>query len=188
MGAGLAAIALVIGHVAVPVVMALAVVAGLGYPALTGAWSAQLPKLIPAGRITHAYAADAATYSVAAVAAPPIATALVAVSATAPLWLAVALLLAMLPLATSALARAMDCADSRTWPTSRRSDSCIAQAGSAAVVPPGQALTDATPTDPDGDDAPDLLLAMDSSHYAALRRIPADRRTAGLTPTARNAW
>jgi MFS family permease len=98
MGAGLAAIAVVIGHVPVPVVMGLAVVAGLGYPALTGAWSAQLPKLIPSERITHAYAADAATYSVAAVVAPPIATALVAVYATAPLWLAVALLLACIVL------------------------------------------------------------------------------------------
>ena len=70
----------------------LAVVAGLGYPALTGAWSAQLPKLIPGERLKQAYASDAATYSVAAVVAPPLATALVAVSATAPLWVPVVLL------------------------------------------------------------------------------------------------
>ena len=93
MAAGLAVIALTIGHLAVPVVMLFAVIAGLGYPALTGAWSAQLPKLVPADRITHAYSSDAATYSVAAVVAPPIATALVAVGATVPLWFTVALLL-----------------------------------------------------------------------------------------------
>ena len=58
--------------------MAMAVFAGLGYPALTGAWSAQLPKMIPVDRLKHAYASDAATYSVAAVVAPPLATALVA--------------------------------------------------------------------------------------------------------------
>ena len=94
MGTGLAAIAVLLGHIPIPAVMALAVVAGLGYPALTGAWSAQLPKLVPADRITSAYGSDAATYSVAAVVAPPLATALVAVSATAPLWLTVTLLMA----------------------------------------------------------------------------------------------
>lgn len=98
MGAGLAAIAIVLGHIPVPAVMALAVVAGLGYPALTGAWSAQLPKLVSPDRITSAYASDAATYSVAAVVAPPLATALVAVSATAPLWLTVTLLVASMVL------------------------------------------------------------------------------------------
>jgi MFS family permease len=92
MSTGLAAIALMIGSVPVPVVMALAVVAGLGYPALTGAWSAQLPRMIPADRLKASYAADAATYSVAAVVAPPLATALIAVSATAPLWVPVVLL------------------------------------------------------------------------------------------------
>lgn len=98
MGAGLAAIALVIGHAPLGVVMALAVIAGLGYPALTGALSAQLPRLVPPDRLTHAYSADAATYSVAAVAAPPIAAALIAVSTTAPLWLPVALLVVSMAL------------------------------------------------------------------------------------------
>jgi MFS family permease len=94
MATGLAAIAATIGSVPIPAVMAMAVVAGLGYPALTGAWSAQLPRFIPADRLKHAYASDAATYSVAAVVAPPVATALVALSATAPLWVPVALLVA----------------------------------------------------------------------------------------------
>lgn len=92
MATGLAAIALTIGHAPIPIIMTLAVLAGLGYPALTGAWSAQLPKMIPADRLKHAYAADAATYSVAAVVAPPLAIALVALSATAPLWVPVVLL------------------------------------------------------------------------------------------------
>lgn len=98
MGIGLATIAVALGHIPVPAVMALAVVAGLGYPALTGAWSAQLPKLVSPDRITSAYASDAATYSVAAVVAPPLATALVVVSATAPLWLTVTLLFASMVL------------------------------------------------------------------------------------------
>jgi MFS family permease len=92
MAAGLVAVALTIGKVSVGWVMAMAVVAGFGYPAITGAWSAQLPRLLPAAAIKRAYSADAATYSIAAVAAPPLAAALVAVSTTAPLWLPVILL------------------------------------------------------------------------------------------------
>lgn len=98
MAVGLAAIALTIGRVPVPVVIVLAVIAGLGYPALTGAWSAQLPKVVIPDRLKHAYSRDAATYSVAAVAAPPLATALVAIYATAPLWFTVVLLLASIVL------------------------------------------------------------------------------------------
>ena len=70
MAVGLAAIALLIGKVPLWLVMAMAVFAGFGYPAVTGAWSAQLPRLIPGTAITRAYSADAATYSVAAVVAP----------------------------------------------------------------------------------------------------------------------
>ncbi len=90
LAAGIAGIALLIGHTPIAVVLGLAVVAGFGYPAATGAWSAQLPKLV-SGDLTRAYAADAATYSAAAVVAPPLAVALVAVDARAPLWLVVAL-------------------------------------------------------------------------------------------------
>ncbi|MCX6433540.1 MAG: MFS transporter, partial [Actinobacteria bacterium] len=92
--ASLTASAAIGGPIVGALIDALAVFAGLGYPALTGAWSAQLPKLIPPDRVTHAYSADAATYSVAAVIAPPIATALVFFSATAPLWMPVVLLVA----------------------------------------------------------------------------------------------
>jgi MFS family permease len=96
MAAGLIAVALAIGKVPVGWVMAMAVVAGFGYPAITGAWSAQLPRLIPRSDLKRAYSSDAATYSIAAVAAPPLAAALVSVSDTAPLWLPVVLLLVSL--------------------------------------------------------------------------------------------
>ena len=96
MALGLIAIALTIGKVPIGWVMAMAVVAGFGYPAITGAWSAQLPRLVPAEGLRHAYSSDAATYSVAAVVAPPVAAALISVSTTAPLWLPVILLLGSL--------------------------------------------------------------------------------------------
>jgi MFS family permease len=98
MALGLAAIALAITRAPLGIVMVLALVAGLGYPAITGAWSAQLPRLVPREHLTKAYSSDAATYSVAAVVAPPVAAALVAVSTTAPLWLPVLLLVASLGL------------------------------------------------------------------------------------------
>lgn len=106
MASGLAVVALLLGHVPIGVVMAVAVLAGVGYPSLTGAWSAQIPRLVPSDALNRAYAADAATYSVAAVAAPPIATSLVGLAATAPIWLAVAVLaIAMASLTRVPLAR-----------------------------------------------------------------------------------
>ncbi len=92
MAVGIAAVALSIGQLPLAIVMLFAVVTGFGYPAITGAWSAQLPHLLPTEGLPRAYSADAATYSVAAVIAPPIAAALIAVSDTAPLWLPVLLL------------------------------------------------------------------------------------------------
>lgn len=92
MAGGIAAVALTIGHLPLLVVAAFAAIAGFGYPAITGAWSAQLPILLPAERLTRGYSADAATYSVAAVVAPPVAAALVGWSITAPLWLPVLLM------------------------------------------------------------------------------------------------
>lgn len=111
MAVGLLVIALLIGRVPVPVVLLLAVVAGTGSPALTGAWSAQVPSLVRPDVLRRAYSADAATYSVAAVVAPPAATALVALAPTAPIWLTIALLLASMlllrtvPLRTTAAPR-----------------------------------------------------------------------------------
>lgn len=89
----LAAVSLTIGRAPLALVLILAAAAGLAYPAITGAWSAQLSRLVPADRLSHAYGYDAATYSIAAVVAPPAAAALVAVSARAPLWMPVTLAL-----------------------------------------------------------------------------------------------
>lgn len=93
LAAALGAIAASIGHVPLVVVLLFSLAAGFAYPAITGAWSAQLPRLVAPGGLSHAYGYDAATYSIAAVVAPPVAAALVAVSTTAPLWLPVALAL-----------------------------------------------------------------------------------------------
>jgi MFS family permease len=90
---GLVAIDVTLGHLPLLVVMVIALVAGFGYPALTGAWTAQLPRLIEPSRLRHALSFDATTYSIAAVVAPPVASALVVINGRAPLWLPIALLL-----------------------------------------------------------------------------------------------
>jgi MFS family permease len=90
---GIIAIAVFIGHAPLPALMALAAVTGLAYPALTGAWTAQLPPLVTPQMLPRAYSIDAGTYSVASIIGPPAAAALLAVSITAPLWLPAALLI-----------------------------------------------------------------------------------------------
>ena len=93
MAVGLTCFALFLAHMPLAFALLLAFLTGLGYPAITGAWSAQLPHLVPDRRLKLAYSRDAATYSLAAVVAPPIATALVALAVTAPLWMPVGLLI-----------------------------------------------------------------------------------------------
>lgn len=84
---GLSGIALVLDTAPLMVILGLAAVGGLAHPALSGGWSAQLPALLPPARMARGYSADAATYSIAAVLAPPVVAAVVVVTDSAPLWL-----------------------------------------------------------------------------------------------------
>ena len=52
MAVALASVSIVIGRGPLVVVLVLAAAAGLAYPAITGAWSAQLSRLVPADRPT----------------------------------------------------------------------------------------------------------------------------------------
>lgn len=90
MAVGLSGMALLLNVAPLVVIAAFAVISGLAHPAMSGGWSAQLPALVPASRMARAYSADAATYSIAAVAAPPAAAGLVVLGAAAPLWVAAA--------------------------------------------------------------------------------------------------
>ena len=90
---GLVALSLLIGHAPLGLLLGVALVTGLAYPALTGAWTAQLPGLVPASALPRAYSADAGTYSAAAIVGAPLASALLVVSDRAPLWLPAAALL-----------------------------------------------------------------------------------------------
>lgn len=101
LAAGLVGIAAVLDAAPLVMILVFAAVAGLAHPALSGGWSAQLPVLLPPSRMARGYSADAATYSIAAVLAPPAVAAVVVVAAAAPLWLTALLALiaiAALPL------------------------------------------------------------------------------------------
>jgi MFS family permease len=70
---GLAAIQAVLGQVAMPLVVLVALACGLFNPAVAGGWSSQLPRLVPAPDLSRGSALDAMTYSVASLAGPALA-------------------------------------------------------------------------------------------------------------------
>ncbi|MEV0201603.1 MFS transporter [Nonomuraea sp. NPDC050691] len=98
--AGLLVVLLGLGHVPDAALIAVAVLAGLLGPALTGGWTAQLPLLVPAGRLERASALDAISYNAAGLAGPA------AVAGVAAAWggesamvMSLALLVAAVPIA-----------------------------------------------------------------------------------------
>ncbi|MEU3056308.1 MFS transporter [Streptomyces griseus] len=70
---GLAVVLGGLGRVPVAVTLLVAVVTGLLGPALSGGWTAQLPRIVTAGRLPRANALDAMTFSVAGLAGPALA-------------------------------------------------------------------------------------------------------------------
>ncbi|UQA37645.1 MFS transporter [Streptomyces sp. HNA39] len=71
--AGLAVALGGLGRVPVAVTLLVAVATGLLGPALSGGWTAQLPRTVPAGRLPRANALDAMTFGVAGLAGPALA-------------------------------------------------------------------------------------------------------------------
>ncbi|MFF6791806.1 MFS transporter [Streptomyces filamentosus] len=71
--AGLCGVLLGHGRLPFGVTALLAVVAGLAAPALSGGWTAQLPRIAPADRMPRLHALDALTFSCAALAGPALA-------------------------------------------------------------------------------------------------------------------
>lgn len=65
-----AAVAVLLGHIPVPVIIVIALIGGLFRPALSGGWSSRLPDVIPARALPRASALDGLTFDIAALAAP----------------------------------------------------------------------------------------------------------------------
>ncbi|MFE2570250.1 MFS transporter [Streptomyces mirabilis] len=71
--AGLGMILLGLGRMPFAVIILIAVVTGLLGPALSGGWTAQLPRVVPGGHLPRANTLDAMTFSVASLAGPALA-------------------------------------------------------------------------------------------------------------------
>ena len=97
---GVAIVAALVGSVPAAFVVALAVLAGCAGPALTGGWSAQLPRVVAPAAVARAFSLDAATYGAASLAGPALAG--VVAAALGARWavaVAVGLLAAAVPAA-----------------------------------------------------------------------------------------
>ncbi|GAA1103746.1 MFS transporter [Nocardiopsis metallicus] len=104
--AGLAAVALLLDRLPLAPVLALALGIGLLGPALSGGWTAQLPRLLPPARMTRANAWDAMTFSSASLIGPALAGAVaITAGATAAVVASVALVSLTIPVAWSLPAR-----------------------------------------------------------------------------------
>jgi MFS family permease len=159
--AGLAVIAVGLGHAPTGAVVAVAVLAGFLAPSLSGGWTSRLPDVLPPDRISRGYSLDAATFSAAALAGPALAG-LVAAAAGAT-W-AMAVVTALLLLAAPAAWRLPGGAL-----RSRSADMALASAGEGSA---GQGSTsggstrqggDGQGSDGDGDGASEDSASEDSA-------------------------
>ncbi|MEU1269616.1 MFS transporter [Streptomyces sp. NPDC005799] len=98
-GAGVAAILLGLGRLPLPLTVLIAVCTGLLGPALSGGWTAQLPRVVAGDALPRANALDAMTFTTASLAGPALAGA-AAETLGAPT--AVALAVTLIALATPA--------------------------------------------------------------------------------------
>ncbi|GGQ65047.1 hypothetical protein GCM10010195_20760 [Kitasatospora griseola] len=104
--AGLLAVLAALGRLPLPAVLALAAATGLLGPALSGGWTAQLPRVAPPDRLPRANALDAMTFDTAALAGPALAGTIAAtLGADAAVLLAAVLIAAALPAAWTLPAR-----------------------------------------------------------------------------------
>jgi MFS family permease len=70
---GVIAIAATVGRLPVPLVVLIALAAGLFNPAVAGGWTSQLPRIVTGPALSRAFALDAMTYSAASLAGPALA-------------------------------------------------------------------------------------------------------------------
>ena len=99
---GIVAVQAAVGRLPAPTVIAVALAAGLFNPAVTGGWTAQLPRIVTGRGLDHGSAFDALTYSAASLAGPALAAGVAArFGARAAVLTAAALLVLAMPSACS---------------------------------------------------------------------------------------
>lgn len=98
MAASVAALALLVASAPLPLLLVIAALGGLAYPALTGGLTSQLPWIVSGPSLDKAYGVDAATYNIGAIVGPPAAAAALVLGRTGPVLFLLVLLLVALPL------------------------------------------------------------------------------------------
>ncbi len=95
---GVIALAAAVGRLPVPLVVVIALAAGLFNPAVAGGWTSQLPRVVTGSALSRGFALDAMTYSVASLAGPALAAAIAAgVSARTAVLVSAALVALAVP-------------------------------------------------------------------------------------------
>ncbi len=92
LAASLVGVALGLGHFPFWLLAILAGLAGLGQPAPTSGWTAQLPRIVSERSISGAYALDSATYNIGMIAGPGLAGVAILLGKREPLLVPVALI------------------------------------------------------------------------------------------------
>ena len=75
---GVIALAAAVGRLPVPLVVLIALAAGLFTPAVAGGWTSQLPRIVTGPVLDRGFALDATTYSAASLAGPALAAVIAA--------------------------------------------------------------------------------------------------------------
>jgi len=75
---GIIAVAAAVGRLPVPLVILMALAAGLFNPAVAGGWTSQLPRIVTGSVLGRGFALDAMTYSAASLAGPALAAVIAA--------------------------------------------------------------------------------------------------------------
>ncbi|MEU6217854.1 MFS transporter [Streptomyces sp. NPDC047022] len=113
--AGLGLVLVGLGRFPFAVTLSIAVVTGLAGPALSGGWTAQLPRVVPGDRLARANALDAMTFSAASLAGPALAGGIAqALGAPAAVLVSVVLIAVALPAACLLPARDGHAPDARS--------------------------------------------------------------------------
>jgi MFS family permease len=99
---GIVAVQAAAGRLSMPTLAAIALLAGLFNPAVTGGWTAQLPRVVTGRELDRGSALDALTFSVASLAGPALAAGVAAgIGARAAVLTAAALIVLAVPSACS---------------------------------------------------------------------------------------
>jgi MFS family permease len=102
---GIGVIAAAAGHLPMPLVVVIALTAGLFNPAVAGGWTSQLPRLVTGAELARGSALDAMTYSTASLAGPALAALIAAGVGARPAVIVAAALVGLAVPAASSLRR-----------------------------------------------------------------------------------